>query len=114
MSHECSSIVLGSQDRPSWRFHRDGFRFFGIGNVSLVAMLKEHHLVVQLCTEVKARLREDRYRNAMDEQTCPYCNQPVKAEQAQTINGQLAHAECSAKAGGESIYIPGADNVVPT
>jgi hypothetical protein len=87
------------------------FRFFGIGHVSLVAMLKEHHLVVQLCTEVKARLREDGYHNAMDEQTCPYCNQPVKAEQAQTVNGQLAHAECSAKAGGEAIYVPGADQV---
>jgi hypothetical protein len=47
----------------------------------------------------------------MDEQTCPYCNQPVKAEQAQTIseNGQVAHAECSAKAGGEAVYVPGAD-----
>ena len=50
----------------------------------------------------------------MDEQTCSFCNQPVKADQDQIVaeNGQLAHTECSAKAGGESIYAPGIDNVV--
>jgi hypothetical protein len=48
----------------------------------------------------------------MDKQTCSFCNQPVKADQNQTVSedGQLAHAECSAKAGGESLYIPGSDN----
>jgi hypothetical protein len=37
------------------------------------------HIVVQLCTEVRTRVREDGYHNAMDEQTCPFCNQPMKA-----------------------------------
>jgi hypothetical protein len=52
----------------------------------------------------------------MNKQTCPFCSEPVKADQDQTLgeDGQLAHTECSAKAGGESIYTPGADNVVPT
>jgi hypothetical protein len=74
---------------------------------------KEHHVIVQLCTEVRTRVREDWQHNAMDKQTCPFCNQPVKADQEQTISEdrQLAHTECSAKAGGESIYIPGAENV---
>ncbi len=48
----------------------------------------------------------------MDKQKCPFCEQPVKVDQDQTISedGQLAHTECSAKAGGESIYIPGNDD----
>jgi hypothetical protein len=52
----------------------------------------------------------------MDKQICPFCSQTLKADQKQTISedGQRAHTECSAKAGGESIYIPGADNIVPT
>jgi hypothetical protein len=52
----------------------------------------------------------------MDKQTCPFCNQPVKAGQDQTSaeDGQLTHTACSAKAGGESIYIPGSDSVSPT
>jgi hypothetical protein len=51
----------------------------------------------------------------MNKPTCPFCNQPVKAqEQTISVDGELAHTQCSAKAGGESIYIPGADSVVPT
>lgn len=52
----------------------------------------------------------------MDKQTCPFCNQSVKADQDQTSSedGQLTHTVCSAKAAGEIIYIPGSDNVVPT
>jgi hypothetical protein len=63
--------------------------------------------VVQLCTESRTRVRED--SQSMDKQTCPLCNQPVNADQENTVSedGQLAHTECSAKAGGESIYIPG-------
>jgi len=47
----------------------------------------------------------------MERQTCPICNQPVKADQDQTVSddGRLAHTECSAKAGGEIIYSPGTD-----
>ena len=70
-------------------------------------------MVVQVCTEFKTRVRED--SQSMDKQTCPFCNQPVKADQDETASedGQLAHTECSAKASGESIYIPGNDNVSP-
>jgi hypothetical protein len=61
---------------------------------------KEHHVIVQGCTEVTTRVREDGCTQ-MDNQTCPFCNQPVK-EQEQTISvdGLLAHAECLAKASG--------------
>ena len=87
--------------------------------MSLVEMLKEHHLVVRFPQKSKRGGRgrmgitTQWKKNAMDEQTCPYCNQPVKAEQVKTIseNGQLAHAECSAKAGGEAIVVPGAEQI---
>jgi hypothetical protein len=50
----------------------------------------------------------------MNQQICGFCEQPVDSNQDQTrtADGLVVHTECSAKAGGETIYIPGNDNPV--